>query len=285
MSHQAVTWALAQPVAHSPAKFILVVMAHHVSVKQQPWTAFASITALANQTGQDRKTVIANVKRLLDAGHLRDTGERTGVTKSVVVFELTSTGSSTETGTASEPISSTGFGTPSDGEAVPDLVLLSSPVIGTASPEIEASSTSLGTASGVSSTETGTAGKPEAVPVFPTEQYLKEVGNTYKKSNAVVQTAKTPGTRGARLPNDWVLPKTWGDEALEICPAFQRDRIREIAAEFRDYWVSVAGSKGCKLDWQATWRNWVRKEAKQITTSRGRGPAVPTGYDRYGVPR
>lgn len=28
---------------------------------------------------------------------------------------------------------------------------------------------------------------------------------------------------------------------------------------FRDYWVAQPGSKGTKLDWFATWRNWVRR--------------------------
>jgi len=102
----------------------------------------------------------------------------------------------------------------------------------------------------------------------------------------VVRTAKTPANRGSRLPNDWVLPKTWGDEAMAICPTFSRDRIRSIAAEFRDYWVAVAGQKGCKLDWSATWRNWVRKEAKAEANSRSRGRGYSTGeVDQWGIPR
>jgi hypothetical protein len=28
--------------------------------------------------------------------------------------------------------------------------------------------------------------------------------------------------------------------------------------QFKDYWISQAGQKGVKLDWFATWRNWVR---------------------------
>lgn len=27
-----------------------------------------------------------------------------------------------------------------------------------------------------------------------------------------------------------------------------------------DYWLSVAGAKGRKVDWQRTWRNWMRRE-------------------------
>ena len=30
--------------------------------------------------------------------------------------------------------------------------------------------------------------------------------------------------------------------------------------QFKDYWASVGGTKGAKLDWFATWRNWVRNQ-------------------------
>jgi hypothetical protein len=43
--------------------------------------------------------------------------------------------------------------------------------------------------------------------------------------------------------------------------------IHNIADEFRDYWISVPGSKGVKLDWLATWRNWIRR-SKPSTPSR-----------------
>src|SRR5437660_1331440 len=31
--------------------------------------------------------------------------------------------------------------------------------------------------------------------------------------------------------------------------------------EFRDYWHGVPGTRGCKLDWEATWRNRCREVA------------------------
>lgn len=33
-----------------------------------------------------------------------------------------------------------------------------------------------------------------------------------------------------------------------------------VAAEFRDYWSAQPGQRGVKLDWEATWRNWVRRQ-------------------------
>ena len=35
----------------------------------------------------------------------------------------------------------------------------------------------------------------------------------------------------------------------------------EVWKRFRDYWIAVPGAKGRKVDWLATWRNWVRRES------------------------
>lgn len=63
--------------------------------------------------------------------------------------------------------------------------------------------------------------------------------------------------RGERLPKDW-QPSA---ELLAACKAKRPDLNLEATAEvFRDYWVSVPGAKGLKLDWDATFRVWVSKQ-------------------------
>lgn len=62
--------------------------------------------------------------------------------------------------------------------------------------------------------------------------------------------------RGTRLPEDWRLPRPWGEWAQ--AEGFAADTIRSEADKFKDYWISTPGQKGVKLDWQATWRNWIR---------------------------
>jgi hypothetical protein len=63
--------------------------------------------------------------------------------------------------------------------------------------------------------------------------------------------------RGARLPSDWCLPDEWAswakDERPDLDPSV-------TASKFRDYWAAKPGAAGRKLDWLATWRNWVREE-------------------------
>jgi hypothetical protein len=65
--------------------------------------------------------------------------------------------------------------------------------------------------------------------------------------------------RATRLPDDWQLPdawKQWAIDAHNLTP----QRVVQIALKFKDHWLAAAGMRGCKLRWDSTWRNWVRKE-------------------------
>lgn len=62
--------------------------------------------------------------------------------------------------------------------------------------------------------------------------------------------------RGTRLPADWVLPRSWGLDALEM-GATERE-IRTEAPRFKDFWLAKSGATAIKLDWRGTWRNWMR---------------------------
>lgn len=74
-----------------------------------------------------------------------------------------------------------------------------------------------------------------------------------RKKDSLGETSASPQTkRGTRLPDDWEPEDP--DFANEIL----RDRAPIELEKFRDYWRAQPGAKGVKLDWQATWRNWVR---------------------------
>jgi len=81
-----------------------------------------------------------------------------------------------------------------------------------------------------------------------------------------VQTAVNPPaarsdrSRGTRLEKDWALPKTWGEWALHERPDWNADAVRKVADQFRDHWIAKSGADARKADWEATWRNWVRRE-------------------------
>lgn len=77
--------------------------------------------------------------------------------------------------------------------------------------------------------------------------------------------------RGTRLPDDW-----WPDGTLR---AWAREHgrsldLKTVTETFRDYWVAQSGQKGVKLDWDATYRNWIRREMKDAN---GRAAKTGTG--------
>jgi hypothetical protein len=63
--------------------------------------------------------------------------------------------------------------------------------------------------------------------------------------------------RGSRLANDWVLPEDWKEWADKERPDLN---AKQVAEQFKDFWCAKPGKDGVKLDWQATWRNWVRNQ-------------------------
>lgn len=83
-------------------------------------------------------------------------------------------------------------------------------------------------------------------------------------SKAEAEAQEPPAKRAktapaTRLPADW-LP-TDGD--VSFCKTERPDlRVDDVANRFRDHWISQPGAKGQKLDWNATWRNWVRNERR-----------------------
>jgi hypothetical protein len=72
--------------------------------------------------------------------------------------------------------------------------------------------------------------------------------------------------RGTRIDPDWMPDR---DFAKQL--GWSDAQIDTEAANFRDYWLGCAGSRGVKRDWLATWRKWIRssrtKPAGSITGS------------------
>ena len=65
-----------------------------------------------------------------------------------------------------------------------------------------------------------------------------------------------PKRRGTRIPSDFAVTAEMTAWAAQNVP------LVDVVAEtdrFRDYWTAVSGQRGTKLDWVATWRNWMRR--------------------------
>lgn len=82
-----------------------------------------------------------------------------------------------------------------------------------------------------------------------------------QRDNTPNPSPAAPAQRGTRLPADWQPAPdliAWARKTRpDLDPALQ-------AESFRDYWHAKPGKEGRKVDWVATWRNWIRN-GKAIT--------------------
>lgn len=82
---------------------------------------------------------------------------------------------------------------------------------------------------------------------------------------------KKAGSRGSRLEKGWMPDQPVIDQMLDECPGVDFEREHR---QFVDYWISVPGQRGVKLDWNATWRNWIRRAAERGLMPVGAGGRV-----------
>ena len=76
---------------------------------------------------------------------------------------------------------------------------------------------------------------------------------------------------GTRLAEDR-LPALWEAHAVNAERMTSEEARREWD-RFHDYWVAQPGVKGRKVDWFATWRNWLRN-----SKSRDSPPQLPVAF-------
>lgn len=76
--------------------------------------------------------------------------------------------------------------------------------------------------------------------------------------------------RATRLPDDFAVTDEMKAWFAEHCPGVDGPGQTE---KFIDYWRAKPGKDGTKLDWTATWRNWMRTAAERT----GNGAPGRTG--------
>jgi len=91
------------------------------------------------------------------------------------------------------------------------------------------------------------------------------------------QETKVEKQRGSRLPSDFLFPKEWADFCHQERPDLN---IQKTFDSFKDFWVAKPGAGGVKLDWQATWRNWVRNQKQSFAKQDIIHTTVPGSQER-----
>ena len=87
------------------------------------------------------------------------------------------------------------------------------------------------------------------------ERLQVAIPETETETERETETKKEKKTLGKRLASDFSFPKEWEDFCQQTRPELSPVKTFD---QFKDYWIAQAGQKGVKLDWFATWRNWVR---------------------------
>jgi len=89
--------------------------------------------------------------------------------------------------------------------------------------------------------------------------------------------ARKPKKTGKRLPPGWKPSQ----ELLTWAMTERTDLdIKRVIDSFTDYWIAKTGSAATKLDWDATFRNWVRNEKSNRSQQTGNGQRQNTVRDR-----
>lgn len=80
-----------------------------------------------------------------------------------------------------------------------------------------------------------------------------------EERETVSETFHRKSNRGARLASGWEPTSPDHAAGLEM---LGREGLANELAKFRDYWAAQPGQRGVKLDWDATFRNWIRNTRK-----------------------
>lgn len=111
------------------------------------------------------------------------------------------------------------------------------------------------------------------VPPAPPQE-INPLSPTEKKNPPSGVKKKNPPPRGTRIPADFEP-----DIAYAVAQGLPAARARTEAENFRDYWSAKTGQGATKLDWPATWRQWVRN-ARDRYGGNNRSPPASNGRER-----
>lgn len=245
MSIDALKWARHADVQKSSSKLVLMMLAQHVRYDSDDWLVFASIEYLAAVTHLNRKTVIDALARLRELGAIVDTGRKAGNNRSCTVYRLCPQ-NVPSIGTAAEQRMASNAWQP---ELIPQPAPVQPAPAELGGDNIPAPD-DMG--NGVPLAEDD--GKPTAG-----ETTDRNLDMRYKPA----QPPTTPGMAGSGpspLPNDWALPESWLAWTQGMRPHWSQEKIETVAAMFKSYWRSKAGTAALSTDWYESWRLWVFRE-------------------------
>jgi len=119
--------------------------------------------------------------------------------------------------------------------------------------------------------QTGSKSKPETETETETETLSTSVV-TYVSGETVEAPAKpTPRKKGTRIKADWMPQQATVDRVKASFPNATSEQIRHQHELFICWATGSASANAVKLDWEATWSGWMRRELIKSPTGTTNG--------------
>ncbi|WP_142416096.1 DUF1376 domain-containing protein [Bartonella massiliensis] len=106
-------------------------------------------------------------------------------------------------------------------------------------------------------------------PTVPAEK----TKTTSPRSSSIQACSNTTPTVSTALVKGHRLPKAWqADIQAAVLEGLSESQAHWQAKKFCDYWQAKSGKEALKADWQATWRNWFRREIERLEQQKQASP-------------
>ena len=234
MSIQLVAWALSQNIPHAGQKLVLIALANAANSRNGD-ACFPSKRQLAEDTSMSERTIIRHVNWLEEHGFVRVDREQSA----------------------------------DDGRTLANRYSFL-----THGGDKLSGGGDMMTPQG----DTGVRGEGDTVVTPLIEREYKQEDTSPltpkggAKDSASLRSQSSKGSkRGSRIDPEW--SPSQADIDFAKSQGLSDGQITDQAGRFRDYWIARPGAGGVKLDWRATWRNWVRSAVSRMP---GRGSEPPT---------
>lgn len=112
--------------------------------------------------------------------------------------------------------------------------------------------------------------KDGAVPFVKIGSVTYVIADKPRAKKGAKKPAQVSPSRGTRLPDGYRPPVEVIQQMQGEIPSVSREAWLHEHEKFKDYWKSMPGQRGVKLDWDATWRNWMRKAFGHRVVESGR---------------
>ena len=94
---------------------------------------------------------------------------------------------------------------------------------------------------------------------------LKNTNENTKENTPLNPPEGEKQRRGSRLTDDWQPSQRVMDD---LRTKFPNVDFRVELEKFKDYWIAKPGRNAVKLDWDRTWRSWVRNASQWGSSAR-----------------